>query len=130
MQKVGSIDIENIGYFEGGSTYLEIYSSDNKTFIRRNGTNIDEETLKEWALWLNSPWSFKDESFKIDYNTDGFKPLPPGGPNFVCTRTVVGFEFTSAECIGYGNTEEEALKNCKELNKFVQETYNKENNSI
>lgn len=32
------------------------------------GTPIDSDILERWALWLNSPWSYRHENYHIEMN--------------------------------------------------------------
>ena len=108
------------------------FLSENKiNFEDQDKTSKTNEDMEEWAMLLNSPWSQKDESYTIEVNCkDAYTKMEEGAPVWRCIYEVVGYECTTATCIGYGNTEEEALMECKKLFKYLQETYNKENDSI
>lgn len=126
MRKVGTFDL-------GFETETYFYSEDNKVFYsdEKGETASENKELEAWALISNSPWSQVNENYVIKVNCkDGYTAIPETEPTWKCTYTVVGYEGMWAEVTGYGNTEEEALKSCKELFKYIQETYNKDDASI
>ena len=49
---------------------------------------------------------------------------------WTCVYESVGYDGISSSVYGYGNTEEEALKSCKDHFKYLQENYNKGGNSF
>ena len=108
------------------------YSSENGTdFKDSKGTELTKEDLEEWALILNSPWSQTNETYTIEVNCkDSYTKMEEGTPIWRCIYKVVGYEYITATCIGYGNTEEEALMECKNLFKYLQKQYNPNNESI
>lgn len=123
MRKVGTFDLTI-------EEPIDFYSEDNKVFYSdESGKEYSEDKeLEAWAFILNSPWSQVNENYVIKVNCkDGYTAVPETEPTWKCTYTVVGYEGIWAEVIGYGNTEEEALKACKDLFKYIQETYNEEN---
>ena len=126
MKKVGAF---NLGF----ETERFFYSDDNKVFYSDKNDEISSEIkeLETWALISNSPWSQVNEKYVIKVNCkDGYTEIAETEPTWECTYIVVGYEGMSAEVTGYGNTEEEALKSCKDLFKYIQEIYNKEDDSI
>lgn len=125
MRKVGEFDL---GLFDSKERY--IYSDDNKTFYSdENGTNLlENKELENWVVILNSPWGQTDESYVIKANCENnYTKIPETEPKWRCVYTVIGYEEVWSNILAYGNTEEEALKACKDLFKYLQETYNKEN---
>lgn len=119
MRKVGVFDLT----FE---EQIYFYSEDNKVFYsdEKGETPSKNKELEAWALISNSPWSQVNENYVINVNCkDGYTAVPETEPTWKCTHTVVGYEGVWADIIGYGNTEEEALKACKDLFKYIQEIY-------
>lgn len=125
MRKVGTFDL---GLFD--STEIHIYSDDNKTFYSdEKGTILlENEVLENWSVISNSPWGQTDDSYVIKANCiNNYTKIPETEPKWRCVYTVIGYEEVWSNIFGYGNTEEEALKDCKDLFKYLQENYNKEN---
>ena len=53
--------MEEVGYltFIDSDEELTIYSDDFINFYDRNGKILnEEEELKNWSIWLNSPWYY------------------------------------------------------------------------
>lgn len=116
-KKIGILNLENFSREE----FDEIVNMENEVFDR------DDEWLKSWALVLNSPWGSTDASYLIKPNANNRYSDTNG---FMCTYAVVGYECMTAEIIGYGNSEIEALQNCINLFKSVQKKYNPDDDSI
>ena len=86
---------------------------------------MSEDELNNYAVWLNSPWRQKDESYIIQCNCkDAYTEMKP--PYMKCTYTIIGYDGISASVVGYGDTEELALKDCLDRFKYLQENYNKD----
>ena len=101
-------------------------------YLDDQGNNVpDDDTLTYWAQVINSPWSQAHEKYVIKLNCkDAYTEMDENEPAWICTYTIIGFEAICGEIIGYGSTEEEALKDCRDLFKYLQENYNKENVSF
>lgn len=98
------------------------------------GTPIDSEILERWALWLNSPWSYRHENYHIEMNlsmkdnytpADNFEQYP-----WRCYLETVGYDCACAAIYGYGKTPEEAFIQCQAHNKYIQSEYNPKNISV
>ncbi len=113
--------------------YEEIiyYTDDFISFYKENDEELTKEDMKEWAFWINSPWSQVHEKYEIRCNCkDAYTPMKENEPVWKCEYSIVGYEGISVSIIGYGNTEFKALENCKDHFKMLQEKYNTENESI
>lgn len=100
-------------------------------FYNEDGIQYPDKQLKDLALLINSPWSQVDESYTIKANCkDAYTAMNSEDPKWKCEYEVVGYECITAVIVGYGNTEEEALADCKRLFKFLQGNYNKDNDSV
>lgn len=115
----------------------EIFNSDDKVHfdcddkIKNKKYEMHEKELNDWALLLNSPWSQSDLHYEIEVNCkNGYEEMPEGTPEWRCRYYTIGYDAIYASCIGYGNTEEEALADCKKLLEYLQKTYNPEDESI
>ena len=63
--------MKEVGYlsFIDSDEELTIYSDDFINFYDRNDKILNgEEELKNWAIWLNSPWSYNYFNTIILYN--------------------------------------------------------------
>ncbi len=114
---------------------VQYFQTDNWfRFHDMEGTPFSEETLQRWALWLNSPWSYSTEKYRIERNLslkDNYTPAE----NFEqypwrCYFEVVGYDCACAAVYGYGETPEEALMHCIAHEKHIQYTYNPKNISV
>jgi hypothetical protein len=124
---VGIMNLEPLG----GDKEIKIYSSDNKHFYDKNNRELNNEDLELWAVWVNSPWSSFHDNYDIGFNVDdAYSNIHENEPKYRCEKHILGYEGVYASVIGYGETEEEALKNSKELFAYLQKEYNKENEAI
>lgn len=106
-------------------------SQDGIHFVNEKGDELPPEDYEEWAILLNSPWSQKDEHYTVEVNCkDAYTEIEEGAPIWRCLYEVVGYEMIYSSCIGYGNTPAEALADCQKLFDYLQENYNKEDESI
>lgn len=114
-----------VGYFCGWGEERDYYS-DGKQFFSENGDLLSENQLKDWALWLNSPWSFVNANYVIGYNCkDRYSRVGEGEPTWKCEYTVVGYDGITSSVIGYSfESEEDALIKCKQLFSLLQKEYN------
>jgi hypothetical protein len=78
----------------------------------------DPDELKQLALCANSPWSYKDEVYKITYNIDD--------ASWECEHKVVGYDAITSIIYGYGYCPENALCDCIETFDELQLEYNNE----
>lgn len=102
-----------------------------KDFIDSNDEVLTEKELKEWAVWINSPWSQTQESYTISLNCkDSYTAMNPSDPIWKCVYEIIGYDGITSTVIGYGQTEEEALIRCKELFAYLQSNYKKENEAV
>ena len=115
-------------------SYFYLKEKDNgKVFYQdKEGTKtVNIKNLENWAVVLNSPWSQAHESYTIGFNCkDAYTEMNMSEPIWRCTYTVIGYEGICGIVIGYGNTEEEALEDCKSLFKYLQENFNKDDESF
>ena len=112
-----------------------IFSDNDKDFICRDKDDkedkMNEKNLSDWAALLNSPWSQADVKYEIEVNCkNGYDPIPENEPHWRCIYSTIGYEMIIAKCIGYGDSEEEAFQDCCKLLKYLQDTYNSEDESI
>lgn len=92
-----------------------------------DGVFVSEMTMEMLAENIADPWSQADEKYIIKVNCkDGYTEIPEGTPTFVCEYTVMGYECMITSIYGYGNSPEDALKDCIELFNKLQEEYNGE----
>ena len=116
--------MKEVGYlsFIDPDEELTIYSDDFINFYDRNGKILNgEKELKNWAIWLNSPWSY--DCFKYMIFLDSEK-------KWQCDYVVFGYDCVQAAIFSFGDTPQEALTNCQNNFKKLQEKYNPDNISI
>lgn len=109
---------------------VKVYTDDMKYFTdgKEELTNDDMEA---YAVFLNSPWSQANEKYVIELNCkDAYTAMNESDPVFRCYYQVVGYEACLSTIYGYGNTEMEALENCINNFKYIQEKYNPEDESF
>lgn len=117
------------------------YTSDYKEFFildeevgdlnEDNYKKLTKEELNDLAVCLNSPWSQTNEKYVIKVNCkDAYTDIAEGDFAWKCEYLVHGYEYMTSSIIGYGHTENEALLNCMENMKYLQKTYNKEDESF
>ena len=109
---------------------VKVYTDDMKYFTdgKEELTNDDMEA---YAVFLNSPWSQANEKYVIELNCkDAYTAMNESDPVFRCYYQVVGYEACLSTIYGYGNTEMEALENCMNNFKYIQEKYNPEDESF
>lgn len=109
------------------------YSGDGVEFFPDIDDNVKltKETLEDWAICINSPWSQADEHYEISVNCkDAYTEFAKDSPVWKCEYIVVGYDCITSCVIGYGQTEEEALNDCKRLFCHLQEAYNPQNNKF
>lgn len=110
---------------------FEYYTNDFKTFYKENDEELTNEDLEEWAVTINSPWSQADEKYEISLNCKSpYIPMDENEPMWRCRYCIIGYEFISASVFGYGNTEAEALVDCKDHFQMLQDKYNPEDESF
>lgn len=106
-------------------------SSDFSGFYNKEDERYTNKHVESLATFINSPWSQDDESYLIKVNCkDAYTEMNPEDPKWKCEYTIIGYDGITTIIFGYGNTEEEALADCKRLFKLLQKNYNKENVSI
>lgn len=119
------------GFFFNKENCFEYYTDDFKTFYQENDKELTSEDLEEWALTLNSPWSQADERYEIEVNCkNAYTQMDENEPIWRCEYSIVGYDCISASVFGYGNTEVEALENCKNHFQMLQDKYNPEDDSF
>lgn len=120
--------IGSFGYPNGKK--IEYFLDEFESFCKENGEELFKDDLKNWAVWLNSPWSQAHEHYEISVNCkDAYTEMDENDPTWKCEYSIVGYELFSASVIGYGNTEIEALEDCIGHFKYLQEKYNPEGES-
>lgn len=112
-----------------------IESNDNREFIctdkEKNQFQMQIKDLEDWALLLNSPWSQSTFGYKIELNCkDGYTEMQQSDPRWRCIYYTIGYQGITTTCIGYGDTEENALKECRNLFNYLQKEYNKDDEFI
>ena len=119
--------IRLIGYYTKGHILdtcntVKIYTDDFETFYYEDGTIIPVETITWFVYSL-----FKDESDSsyIISRTKAMSRFDVFEPEFTCRYYSANTLFTSA-IFGYGNDEETALQNTKEIAKILKEKFKKE----
>lgn len=121
-------------YKAGIFEYIEeeiYYTDDFITFYDENDEVLSEENLKYWSEWINSPWSQDHEKYEIRINCkDAYTPMDESKLGWVCEYYIIGYDGITASVFGYGNTEIEALKSCKEHFGWLQAKYNGDNKSF
>lgn len=118
-----------IGYFNFIDD-VEFYYSDNfiNFYKKEDESLVLEHEMEEYAIWLNSPWSYENEKYIIKYNCkDGTIPENSDDMIWKCSYIVHGYDGVVACVIGYGNSEALALLDCKKRFTLLQERYNPEN---
>lgn len=106
------------------------YTNDYESFYDENDKLLDNNTLKEWAIWNNSPWSLTCEKYEIKYNCKDYSDILEGEPKWTCSYHVVGYDGIATTVIQYGNTPEEALEKTKAFFQYLQKNYNLAGESI
>lgn len=127
MRKVGlfGYNDENTVFYIDQSNNRKFYTDDKSILT------ADYDDLQYWAEAINSPWSQDHEKYTIKYNCkDSYTKMEESEPQFICIYDIVGFEGLYSEVIGYGDTVEDALKDCKDLFQYLQDNFNKENISF
>lgn len=107
-----------------GEGDINYYTDDFITFYKDNDEELSIEDLKEWAVWLNSPWSLENEKYELEYDYDGFTYTKLEDLLWKCKYTVVGYEYITTSVIGYANTQIDALINCIKNFNLLQNKYN------
>ena len=117
-------------YFEEENE-LNYYTDDFKTFYKNDDEELNIEDLEEWAILVNSPWSQNHVTYKIKLNCkNAYTKMEENEPAWKCEYYITGYDGISAAVFGYGNTEAEALENCKKYFQMLQDKYNPEDKSI
>ena len=119
-----------IGSVEMYDSFTEIYTSDMETFTDKDGREILQECLFEWALWLNSPWSDSCVQYVVEMNTNNTGMLIDGEPAWRCKYSSVGYDACTGIIYGYGRTADEAKENCNKNLAVVQAKFNPEDESV
>ena len=116
------------GYHIWGDSVLAYWTSDWKVFYN-NDSNIPVSIhdLGYYASMLQDPWSGVHEFYIIRPNQESaYKDMPDNVPLFKCLYNVIGYEYMETGIYGFGNTEEEALANCKKHYELIVKTYGKQ----
>lgn len=102
------------------------FTKDNKNFFfdDKGEKSLDKEELEVWALVINSEWSSNNLKYETKMNPN--YEIEGEDKTWKTTYSIVGYDSIRAEVIGYGKDEKESLKNCINLFKYLQETYNKD----
>lgn len=124
-----------IGYLidDIGDEIFKVYTEDFKKFYKNQEKKelLDQEDLKMWSEWLNSPWSQEFEKYITELNCiDSYTPMDENESDYRTYYQVVGYEYVAAIVYGYGNTPQESVQDCINHFEYLQKTYNKENISI
>ena len=119
--------MKEVGYltFINTNDELIIHSNYFINFYNEDGELLQEEKeLKKWAIWLNSP--FSDDYFKYIISFDSEKKEK----KWKCNYVVFGYDYVQSAVFGFGDTPEEAITNCRNNFKELQERYNPEHISM
>lgn len=124
MRLAGGFDMCEEELFYKGSD-MQFYSDEAGT------VPVPVSDLEIWAVLINSPWSQADERYEIKCNCiNAYIPMDKEEPTWKCTYSIMGYDCLTAEVIGYGDTEEEALNDCKQLFVYLQEHYNADGENV
>lgn len=77
-----------------------------------------KEELRDFAIYLNSPWNDSCRSWSITQSEISKKE------SYICKYTVVGERYSEAKIYGYGDTPTIALQNCIENFEELQYEHN------
>lgn len=116
-----------------GTLDVNIYNEEIMNFYidQNNQFTNQKEDLEGFAALINSPWSQADKIYTIRYNCkDAYTPKEDNEPDWVCEYKVIGYEMITSVLYGYGNTQQEALKNCMDMFDRLQKEFNKDGASI
>lgn len=113
------------GYFDWEDDQQYFWTIDWKEFYRNDDeTPMSTTELQSYAAWLEDPWSWIHEHYVIKPNKESaYEDMPKGTPEWKCCYFVIGYEYAETGIFGFGNTEEEALADCKKHYKYIIETY-------
>ena len=107
------------------------YTDDFIKFCDEKDNELSIDDLSNWAIWINSPWSQVHERYKIVCNCESaYVEMDKNELTWKCEYFIIGYDGICAIVVGYGNTEVEALEECKKHFDYLQENYNKENKSL
>lgn len=113
-----------------GDECEEYYFYDGEKYRDKLGNELSDEVLKEWALWLNSPWSYAHFGYDVRWNCKDSYSEPEKDAKWQCTLTVVGYDGATATLTAYDDSEIEALLKCKKQFNNLQQTYNPKDESV
>lgn len=123
-----------VGYLkELYSEEKELYYSDNfKNFYydKEKTKPLNKNDLERWAICLNSPWSYMTETYEISFNCNDSLIPKNGDERYKCEYIVIGYEGVESCVVGYGATEVNALNNCLNKYKYIQNEYNEKDISF
>lgn len=122
-----------VGYFfDFGEGKEEYFSDDFVLFYKDKDKKevVSKEELTNWAVWLNSPWSYETEEYTICFNCEKYNEPGKGDKRYKCEYHVTGYDGIESLLIGYGKDEISALNDCLEKMKYLQDNYNLEKVSI
>lgn len=117
---------------KAGSFYvyeeINYYTDDFVTFYKENDDELSKDDIEIWSKWINSPWFQDHEQYIIDVNCkNAYTPMDENDPIWRCEYSIVGYDMITASVFGYGNTEVEALEDCKNHFQMLQDKYNPNN---
>lgn len=122
-----------VGYFYDYGEIKEKYYSDNFIDFYKDENKkekLNNKELENWAVWLNSPWSYTTESYTISFNCEEFQSPPKNDKRYKCEYWVIGYDGIESLLIGYGRTEICALNDCLKKMKYLQDKYNSKKVSV
>lgn len=107
---------------------IKFYTEDYKNFYtdekKKQKATADE--LDNLAVFMNNPWTNAHKEYRFKMNCKNkYGDMIPGAPAWKCVYFVEPDDEIKAYIYGYGETEEEALKNCKDFYNLLQKDYNK-----
>lgn len=116
------------GVFDYHGEAKNYYTDDFTSFYNKNRVKLSDDTLNEWAICLNSPWSQTEMEYKTELNCESaYTKMKETEPKWRTIYTVRSYDFFISEIYGYGDTPQESLENCISNFTHFQEKYNPEN---
>ena len=119
MRLVGYLDLI---YDE--SNRFDVFSNDFIDFYDETGALLSKEKIKKWTVWTNSPQDYDHFQYIIKFQEEDKEY------KWHCNYVIFGSNYTQAGIVGFGNTPQEALTNCRNNFRKLQEKYNPDHISM
>lgn len=102
------------------------YTNDFESFYTEDDVKLNEEDIYRWAVCISDPWDDSLEGYEITINLKDREWEWDGqGPKWKCVYSMTGYEGLGASVYGYGDTEEIALKECRNHLQWLYEEESK-----